>query len=153
VQGRKETDEGEGKIVGSWEDNYNGDKEVHPWERPEKYIPLLLNEWEKLKEEIAQGHSVRDSIKASGAMEQGISLFLKFVYWSNSMPVSLPLESLRTIGAKPVNAEERLKFIMDRPALYHSYVQLSELMNEQHKQFARCTLKFHKGTQKTAQEP
>ncbi|WP_052948746.1 YpoC family protein [Mesobacillus campisalis] len=137
----------------SWAESYNGEKEVHPWEKPEKYIPMLLNEWEKLKEEIGQGHSVRDSIKASGAMEQGIDLFLKFVYWSNRMPVSLPLENLKTLGAKPVNVEERLKFIMGRPGLYHSYIQLSELMNEQHKQFARSTLTFHNGTQKTAQEP
>ncbi|WP_053363930.1 YpoC family protein [Bacillus sp. FJAT-27251] len=131
----------------SWTDDHIGEKEVNPWDTPEKYIPILLNEWEKLKGVIGQGHSVRDPIKASVAMEQGISLFLKFVYWSNRMPVSLSLEGLGTLGVKPVNAEERLKFIMARPGLYHSYIQLSGLMVEQHKQFARSTLKFREGTQ------
>ena len=71
-------------------------------------------------------------------MKKGIGLFLQFLFWSNDRPISA-IEStpLNLLEIKPVNLEERLGFIISRPNLFHSYRQLSELMVEHEKLFAK----------------
>ena len=47
------------------------------------------------------------------------------------------LSQLTLLEMKPVNLEERLGFIISRPTLFHSYRQLTELMVEQEKLYAK----------------
>jgi hypothetical protein len=190
MQGREETDEGEGKVMDRcslpvppelahpfffpcpsmvWEPKfsqhfqtqlpfvheagfYNGIKGINPWEEPERYIPLILHEWKSLKEDLVRGHAIREQLEITGRMKQGICLFLEFVFWSNRVPASFPLAILISLKAKPVNVLERLEFIMNRPGLYHSFIQLSELMNEQQKQCAKWSLTFNQAKTKAVRD-
>ena len=70
-------------------------------------------------------------------MIEGIALFIKLVFWTNEQPVRLKniFVELEQFPATPVNVRDRLEFIMARPAHYHAYIQLSELMVEQEKIF------------------
>jgi hypothetical protein len=71
-------------------------------------------------------------------MKKGIGLFLQFLFWSNDKQIAvLANTSLSLLEVKPVNIDERLGFIISRPNLFHSYRQLSELMVEQEKLYAK----------------
>lgn len=104
-----------------------------------KEIEALLIDWPKVKEEIRYSFEKRDKKAAVPLMEKGISLFIKFLYWSNGLGES-PAKEIRYEGLqiKPVNCEERLQFIMTRPNLHHSYMQLCELMSEQEKGYRKA---------------
>jgi hypothetical protein len=131
---------------------YNGIQGITPWKEPEKYIPLILHEWKLLKENIVRGHAVREQLEIMDRMKKGIGLFFEFVYWSNRVPASFPLTNLISLHAKPVNVLERLEFILDRPGLYHSFIQLSELMDEQQKQFAKVSLTSNQAKTKNVRD-
>ena len=76
--------------------------------------------------------------KHAKGMEKGIGLFIQFLSWSNDSQLTLKnLNQLTLLEIKPVNVEERLGFIISRPNLFHSYRQLSELMVEQEKLYAK----------------
>ncbi|MED3553602.1 YpoC family protein [Cytobacillus praedii] len=111
---------------------------LKPWQSHEKFIPLIKKEWdtEKIKlEEIFTNRKYKDAIPP---MKKGIGLFLQFVYWANGQPVhfDMPLSS-ESLKVQPVNLEERISFIMQRPALYHSFIQLNELLIEMEKQYVK----------------
>lgn len=98
----------------------------------------ILLEWPNLREEIRHAFEKRDKKAAAPLMEKGISLFIKFLYWSNGL-TNLGAEiNYEELHIKPVNCEERLQFIMTRPNLHHSYMQLCELMNEQEKGYRKA---------------
>lgn len=107
-----------------------------------KSIPILLAEWEKDKELLAELHRNRDQKNILTIMEKDIGLFLRFLFWSNDKPVSLqePFPYYQ-FEYKPFNIEERLAFIISRPTLYHSFRQLSELMVEQEKAFVKKSIR------------
>ena len=116
-------------------------EELHlevPTENSSDSISLLLTEWNTIKAELEILYRNRDQINTLHGMKKGIGLFLQFLYWSNDSPVKVnelkPLDSLEII---PVNLDERLGFIINRPNLFHSYRQLSELMMEQEKLYAK----------------
>ncbi|MDM5331259.1 YpoC family protein [Neobacillus sp. CF12] len=101
-------------------------------------ITLLLTEWKTIKAELEILYRNRDKKNTLHVMNKGIGLFLLFLFWSNDSHVKVkelkPLDSLEII---PVNLDERLGFIINRPNLFHSYRQLSELMMEQEKLYAK----------------
>ncbi|EKN69570.1 hypothetical protein BABA_09096 [Neobacillus bataviensis LMG 21833] len=101
-------------------------------------ISRLLEEWENIKNHLNQLFQERDTKNASKWMEKGIGLFEQFLLWTNEGALT-PNDSIpnHQLTYKPVNIDERLAFIKARPALYHSYRQLSELMVEQEKLFAK----------------
>jgi uncharacterized protein (DUF433 family) len=71
-------------------------------------------------------------------MKKGIGLFIQFLYWSNDRQInSKEPVSINQLVITPVNLDERLAYILSRPNLFHSYRQLSELMTEQAKQYAK----------------
>lgn len=70
-------------------------------------------------------------------MKKGIGIFLQAVFWSNHVPARLNGLNFDKLKVKPINVYERLEFIMNRPGNYHSFIQLSELMAEQEKQFVK----------------
>jgi hypothetical protein len=117
---------------------YNGIEANKPWTNPERFVPLILDNWSKVKPIIEEMHHQRKKAGIKEVMKNGISLFLQFLYWCNGKPVFLKeLPVFADISIKPVNLEERVGFIISRPGLYHSYVQLCELMIEQEKLFAK----------------
>ena len=109
-----------------------------PWENHEEFIPLLLKEWNAIKPQLEDFFSRRDIKQVEKPMKFGISLLIEFVYWTNEEPVkfSQPIQ-LGNLKVKPVNLEERLAFILARPTLHHSFIQLGELMVEMEKQYVK----------------
>jgi hypothetical protein len=105
---------------------------------PHEAIKQLLIEWGTVKYQLETLYKNRDQKNTLEGMEKGISLFIQFLYWSNDRQIlgkeSIPVVDLEI---KPVNVEERLKFIISRPNLFHSYRQLGELMIEQQKLYAK----------------
>lgn len=122
---------------------YNRINAKKPWTSPGLYLPQIHDEWNKWKTKMEELHHLRKKEGIIELMKKGITLFLQYLFWSNGKPVCL--EKLPSFGAlklKPVNMEERAEFIFSRPSLYHSYVQLCELLNEQEKLFAKeCIIK------------
>ena len=117
---------------------YNGMSSFKPWEKQAILIPEVLEEWEKVREQLSELFQNRSQNKILNVMKKGIGLFLQFLFWSNDRPVSLikPIPS-EPLDCKPVNLEERIAFIISRPILFHSFRQLSELMVEQEKAYVK----------------
>jgi len=101
-------------------------------------VSTILEEWKNVKIRLDQLFRERDQKKAKEWMEKGIALFIHLLNYTNEK-ASTPYDSIpfHQLNFKPVNIEERLGFIMARPGLYHSYRQLSELMVEQEKLYAK----------------
>ncbi|MEH7345278.1 YpoC family protein [Bacillus sp. JJ1532] len=116
---------------------FSGVQAVKPWEIQEKSIPVLIEEWQKVKELLETLFAKREMIHVLAPMKKGISLLLELVYWGNGLPVVLSNLDLDKLAIKPVNLSERLEFIMKKPSLYHSYIQLAELIGEMNKQYVK----------------
>ena len=104
-------------------------------------IPLMLTEWENIKIDLSKQFQHRNQINTLIQMKKGIGLFIQILFWSNDITVKLiepfPWDEL---VFKPINLEERLGFIISRPQLFHSFRQLSELILEQEKLFAKINI-------------
>ncbi|WP_413309223.1 YpoC family protein [Bacillus sp. 1P10SD] len=102
----------------------------------------ILSEWKQIDKQLEILFSERDGKNSKESMEKGINLFLQFLMVSNDTDYNssgpIPYESFKY---KPVNVVERLEFIQSRPTLFHSYRQLSELMLEQQKLYAKKLIK------------
>lgn len=101
-------------------------------------ISALVTEWKKVKEQLEILYQNRDPKNTEEGMKKGISLLIQYLYWTNDQPLepNMPV-TLHQLEVKPVNLEERIGFIISRPNLFHSYRQLSELMTEQEKLYAK----------------
>lgn len=101
-------------------------------------ILALVEEWKIVQEQLEVLYRNRDQKNSLEGMKKGISLFIQFLFWTNEQPIdpNMPI-TLELLEVKPVNLEERLGFIISRPNLFHSYRQLSELMTEQEKLYAK----------------
>ncbi|MDR7075316.1 hypothetical protein J2Y03_000304 [Neobacillus niacini] len=107
-------------------------------ENPDEAISHLLAEWGQVKGELEILYRNREQKTTLQGMKKGIGLFILFLYLSNDSQANLKeLEPIDFIEMKPVNLEERLGFIISRPTLFHSYRQLTELMVEQEKLYAK----------------
>lgn len=117
---------------------YNGIEAAKPWLDSNMAIDSLLERWLIIKESLQALHHDREQKGVLDCMEKGIGLFLQFLFWSNDQPVqlmdSIPYDRLQV---KPVNLRERLEFIILKPKLHHSFIQLSELIEEQKKHFGK----------------
>lgn len=113
-------------------------KPTEPWLEPANHIPQLLGKWNALEKEIKELFDARKNKAALLPMKQGIDLLLQFVFRSNGLEVR-KLEELNadSLLIKPVNFIERIQFLIKRPNLYPSYVQLCELFSEQEKQYSK----------------
>ncbi|MCM3724370.1 hypothetical protein M3226_01470 [Neobacillus cucumis] len=105
-------------------------------------VAAILAEWEGIQKQLAPLFRARDSKNTKKWMERGINLYLQFLYLTNHETYP-PINRKRydQFLFKPVNLEERIEFIKSRPEFYPSYRQLTELMNEQEKQFAKSNIK------------
>jgi malonyl CoA-acyl carrier protein transacylase len=101
-------------------------------------VEMVLREWGHCKVELDIHFKKRDSDSALPLMKRAVKLFEQFLIISNSL--SPDMYCIKSCEIKPVNAEERLDFIVARPKLFHSYKQLAELFAEQEKLFAKQTI-------------
>jgi hypothetical protein len=105
-------------------------------------VPNLLEEWKTIKVKLEDNFRKRNQQETRELMEQGIQLFVMFMYLTNeSSAVTEEKIPFEQFSYKPVNIEERLGFIQSRPNLFHSFRQLAELMVEQEKQFVKKNIK------------
>nr|WP_263325938.1 hypothetical protein [Neobacillus sp. Marseille-Q6967] len=113
----------------------------YPVKDDKEAIQNLLTDWANLKENLHIMYEKRDQKNTLQGMKRGIVLFIQFLFWTNDHPVKKnePIQ-LSGLEIKPVNLDERLSFILSRPNLFHSYRQLSELMMEQEKLYAKKTI-------------
>lgn len=112
---------------------------IKPWESPEESVSTLLEQWSSLNEELHILFEKRAQKEAKPVMEKGINLFIDFLHWSNERPVDSTTEiDFAGFKTKPVNIGERLNFIIARPTLFQSYLQLAELFIEQEKGFKKA---------------
>lgn len=115
---------------------------IKPWEKPEIFLPKLMEEWTGLQQSLQHYFSNRDKVAAAEPMRQGIGICLMYVFWMNSVPVNFKqIGNLGGCKHSPMNADERIAFILNRPAAFQSYVQLSQLMKEMEKKSILITLR------------
>jgi hypothetical protein len=101
-------------------------------------ISVLLADWNHVKAELETLYRDRNQKDTIHGMKKGIGLFIQLLFWVNEKEINLKeFEPLERLDSKPVNLDERLGFIIRRPNLYHSFRQLSELMIEQEKLYAK----------------
>ena len=118
---------------------YNGwSEDAMPWMVQGAWVKDIIKDWKK-EEEHMKALFKRRSKDISDSMRRSIGRFYMLLYWSNKRPVNLNnwQSTVERFSLKPVNVVERLTFIRDNPALYHSYIQLDQLFEEQHKQYAK----------------
>jgi hypothetical protein len=109
-----------------------------PWEAA-SHIKTMEVEWSGISEELKRAFTAREGKEINSLMIKAIAQFMMYLFWTNGMPAkpSLWMEELQGMSIKPVNAEERLGFVMIQPSLFHSYKQLNQLFIEQMKQYAK----------------
>ncbi|AJD91269.1 hypothetical protein JMA_19520 [Jeotgalibacillus malaysiensis] len=110
-----------------------------PWENLDARISAIQNEWQQLSEKVRplfEGHPE----KTYDDMIMGISLFFTLLYWTNEKHVSVVTweKDLSGLEVSIMNAHERISFVMKRPAVYFSYIQLDEMFRE----LAKTSAKF-----------
>lgn len=116
---------------------YSGNNPYLPWSNRGKYIPELLVKWKMIKTDCDLLFSERNAGQAMEPMKQGIGLLLSAICWLHGKPVTLRTwkEQMKECTIKPVNLVERLSFVMENPAFFLSFRQLSELFLEFEKRF------------------
>jgi hypothetical protein len=114
---------------------YQGIEALRPWENADGFLPVQLDEWGKEKSAIRSLHEKRERSGLAERMRSALGLFLQMLFWTNGQPVNLAqLGELYRLDIMPPNLKERLDFILSKPLLYHSFIQLCELQAELEKQ-------------------
>ncbi|WP_066369559.1 YpoC family protein [Neobacillus fumarioli] len=98
----------------------------------------ILEEWKTVKDQLEDVFRRRDLTNVKTYMDKGIELFKQLLALTNDKTELPPFDQL---VYKPVNLAERFEFIMNRPNLYHSFRQLSELMKELEKLYVKNNVK------------
>lgn len=125
---------------------------LKPWEEKHKYIPIILETWKVTEPMIVEMFEERDRKKALVPMRNMIKMFLMFMFWMNGRPVPTLYKINRHINElklKPVNAIERIEYILSIPNHYHAFIQLQQLFIELKKKYA--VVRQQEGS--TASEP
>ncbi|WP_108671160.1 YpoC family protein [Peribacillus acanthi] len=102
-----------------------------PWESASS-IELLLEQWQSYYKSLHASFQKRDFELLLPLMKKGIACCFSILFWTNKQPVSLKnwQAMAESFTYKPINFSERMNFILSRPKLFHSFIQLSELMDE-----------------------
>lgn len=111
-----------------------------PWENTSDSIPLILMSWKAKEVKLNALHEKRDRRAAREEVIPAIAWYLQMQFWMNGQPVRSLNEWKRELGSlkwKPMNVDERLDFVMKKPELYHSFIQLQQL-------FTECAKLFYK---------
>jgi hypothetical protein len=112
-----------------------------PWEYIERSIPAVFKQWKELKPQLQEKFTQRKSSKQNeAAFIHALSLFIIGLFWTNETHVKglyVRNMMISSLIQKPVNCEERLLFVIDKPTQYHSFVQLQQLFDELEKIYHR----------------
>ncbi|QVY60136.1 YpoC family protein [Cytobacillus gottheilii] len=109
---------------------------LYPPEQVDIYIPMMLKQWRSIKELLAVKFEKRQFEGAEEQMKYGIAFAIQWIHWMNGKTVDLGnIGHFDEWKIHPVNSTERIQFILIRPVLYHSFVQLCELIGELEKQY------------------
>lgn len=107
-----------------------------PIERAEIDLPIMIEEWKSIQEQLALKFEERKLAGAEEKMSCGIAFAIQFIHWMNGKTVDITnISSFDKWEYHPVNSAERIQFILSRPVSYHSFIQLCELIEELEKQF------------------
>jgi hypothetical protein len=120
-----------------------------PWLNIADVIPVLIKEWGNLDEEISLHFSNRDRNRAKPYMVRAVSLFICSLFWVNEKPVPRLVgmeQDVNHLKISPVNAKERLSYIITSPNHYLSHIQLGELFQELNKQFVKQQIYYNKNS-------
>lgn len=114
--------------------------EEPPWENPEITVKAVIKQWKMLEPDLQISYAKRKTyLEDESVSIQSISLFLLALFWANNTPIkSLNVKEMMVVSElnqKPVNCEERLLFILNKPTGYHSFIQLQQLFAELEKNF------------------
>lgn len=105
-----------------------------PWEQEEISVPIIFKQWKELKPQLQEGFTQRkSSMQNESALIHALSLFIVCLFWTNETYVKgLHVEDMMIsdLILRPVNCEERLSFVINKPTQYHSFVQLQQLFDE-----------------------
>ncbi|WP_416826707.1 YpoC family protein [Ectobacillus polymachus] len=111
-----------------------------PWNVKEKTIPVILEIWKQDQEEIASLFRKRKRNEAKAPMIRHTARFVSILFWLNGTYISSLQQyakEIEVLDLKPVNIVERLRFILEQPDHYHSFIQLSQLYEEARKLFGK----------------
>lgn len=97
----------------------------------ERSIAVILEKWRRIQVELEQVFKARQSTLAETGIKKATDLLKQFILLTNQT------ERMEACIVKPINAEERIDFILSKPMLYHSFIQLSQLFDEQEKLHAK----------------
>ncbi|MDZ5711978.1 YpoC family protein [Jeotgalibacillus haloalkalitolerans] len=102
-----------------------------PWEDLEHWSGLIQREWEVLADEMRPLFEGQADQTYDG-MVKGLSLFFTLLYWTNEQHVSVAAweEDIKNFEVAIMNPQERISFILKRPAVYFSFIQLDEMFRE-----------------------
>ncbi len=116
-----------------------GHPAIKPWENREPAVQSVVQEWKAVTGDIQTFFKDRNSEAALPNMVKGLQLYTMLLFWGNGKPVVLQdlFAALNELSIKPANIKDRLSFIMEKPTLFHSYIQLGELFNESEKQLMK----------------
>ncbi|WP_338789338.1 YpoC family protein [Metabacillus sp. FJAT-53654] len=110
-----------------------------PWENSEITVKAVIQQWKMLEPDLQISYAKRKpNLEVESVSIQSISLFLLALFWANNTPIkSLNVKEMMVseLKLKPVNCEERLLFILNKPTGYHSFIQLQQLFAELEKNF------------------
>ncbi|WP_158735371.1 YpoC family protein [Alteribacillus sp. YIM 98480] len=117
-----------------------------PWNNPLKYIPIIQKEWENDLKMLNSLYEERNRKDAKSLMIKHIASLMNAIWWMNRRKVPAAArqdvkKAAHKLPKAPVNAGERLAFLLETPDHYHSFVQLKELFSESKKQFAVVKMK------------
>ncbi|PGL71925.1 YpoC family protein [Bacillus sp. AFS055030] len=93
----------------------------------------MFNEWKEESEHISNYFKQRNRKLAYEPMIRGLANFISILTWINGkMLLNLTnlLIELDKLQVKPINLDERIRFVLNQPDHYHSFIQLSGLYTE-----------------------
>ncbi|SNX68179.1 hypothetical protein SAMN05877753_102388 [Bacillus oleivorans] len=112
---------------------------LKPWENRENAVQSVVKGWKEVSGAMQTFLKERNSKASLPYMVKGLQLYTMLLFWGNGKPVLLYdlFARLQLLRIKPTNIEDRLSFILERPTLYHSFIQLGELFIETEKQIMK----------------
>lgn len=106
---------------------------------------VVYTKWEEIEEELAMHFRNRDLKKAEAPMMEALALFIQSLFFihGQSSPATKDkvLALSKNLSHRPINIDERLNYILNKPIHYLSFVQLKELFAELKKKEAVLQLK------------
>ncbi|CAM3174821.1 YpoC family protein [Sporolactobacillus spathodeae] len=112
--------------------------EEWPWQQKNNFYHLF---WQEKKEAIRLFFHQRKTAEAKTHMIQSLAGFVDQMFWASEQPVtSLQPEKLLPVlsdfAYAPLNIEERIGYLLQRPDRYQSFIQLEAMEEELYKKLS-----------------